>query len=283
MQTGMLMLVSTLVGMTTLGHHDRPSFQTEVRVIPVIRQSSGVFQVGEGLEYRVSYSFFTLGTIRFKVLDKFEQRGRTVYRAQTFIDSNPSLSWLADVHIRFEGEMDEEGFSYTWQGDDSAKKFVDVRKMKFDYDRQKLFYEIGKRFPNGAYKADESDTVGISARCQDGMSLFFYARKNFRQRKQVNVPTFVENKQVNTFINFLNERTETEIDAVKYPVEVNRFDGRADFVGVFGMNGGFEGWFSNDDAGIPIVARMKVILGSIKIELTRWNRAGWQPPKFERR
>jgi hypothetical protein len=155
--------------------------------------------------------------------------------------------------------------------------------MRFDYERSKLFYESGRRFLNGSYKTEVRDTVGISSRCQDGMSLFFYARKVFRQRSPENVPTFIENKQVNTFINFLNERTEMEIDAVGYPIEVNHFEGRADFVGVFGMTGGFEGWFSNDVAGVPIVARMKVILGSIKLELTKWKRADWQPPKFEKR
>jgi hypothetical protein len=71
-----------------------------------------------------------------------------------------------------------------------------------------------------------------------------------------------------------------DIDAVDYPVDVVRFDGRADFVGVFGLTGGFEGWFSNDDASIPITARMKVILGSIKVELTKWKRGNWAPPKF---
>ena len=263
---------------------DRPS-GSFARPVPARAQrmpEGGMLQAGEELEYHVSYSFFSIGTIKFKILDRIERNGRGVYRAQTIIDSNPSLSWLADVHIRFYGEMDEDVFSYTWMGDDSSKKFVDVRKMRFDYDKHKLFYESGKRIGNIPYKAEVFDTIKISDRCQDGMSLFFYARNNFHQKKPANVPTFIENKEVNTFINFLNERTDMDIDAVKYPVEVNHFDGRADFVGVFGLTGGFEGWFSNDAAGIPIVARMKVILGSVKLELTAWKREGWQPPKFEK-
>jgi hypothetical protein len=57
-------------------------------------------------------------------------------------------------------------------------------------------------------------------------------------------------------------------------------EGRADFVGVFGLTGSFNGMFSNDIAGIPITARLKVILGSIRVELKRWNRGYWMPPKF---
>jgi hypothetical protein len=47
------------------------------------------------------------------------------------------------------------------------------------------------------------------------------------------------------------------------------------------LTGDFEGWFSNDEARVPILAKMKVILGSITIELMRWKRAGWTPPRAE--
>jgi hypothetical protein len=72
---------------------------------------------------------------------------------------------------------------------------------------------------------------------------------------------------------------EEEVDAIKYPVDVVHFEGEAGFVGIFGLTGGFEGWFSNDAAQVPILARMKVILGSVKIELIKWKRAGWTPPR----
>jgi len=58
------------------------------------------------------------------------------------------------------------------------------------------------------------------------------------------------------------------------------FDGNAEFTGIFGLNGPFEGWFSNDPAQIPIKAKMKVILGSINIELKKWQRTGWNPPQY---
>ena len=78
----------------------------------------------------------------------------------------------------------------------------------------------------------------------------------------------------------MNLRTEAEIDAVDYPVEVVEFDGRMDYEGVYGLTGYFQGWFTNDEARIPIVARMKVILGSVKVQLQKWQRGGWQPPKY---
>jgi hypothetical protein len=70
-----------------------------------------------------------------------------------------------------------------------------------------------------------------------------------------------------------------EVDAIDYPVDVVHFDGHLDFVGIFGLTGGFEGWFSNDEARVPIMAKMKVLIGSVTVELMKWNRQGWTPPR----
>ncbi len=257
------------------------SSATEAPVMPTApRFRSAMLQIGEELEYKVSYSFFTIGTIRIQVKDKEQRNGRTVYKANAIIDSNPSLDWLVELHIRFATEMDEDVFSYSWVGDDSSKKEVNFRRFNFDYDQDRLFYEKGKKLATGERKVESTDTVKVKEKCQDGFSLFFYAREHSLEKRQVNIPTFIENKQVSTFIDFLKERTDMDIDAVDYPVDVIKFEGKADYVGVFGMTGGFRGWFSNDEARVPIVARMNVILGSIKIQLMKWNRPGWQPPKY---
>ena len=240
-------------------------------------------QVGEELEYQVSYSFFNIGTIHFKILDREERNRNVVYKAKTVIESNPSLRWLKEVHIRFYGEMDDSMFSYYWIGEDSSSSGVNYNSLRFDYDRGLLVYQKGKVGPSGERRSTRVDSIQIKSRGQDGQSLFFYARENARERRQMNIPTFIENKEVTTNINFHNKIEEVEIDAVDYSVETVFLDGRADFVGVAGLTGGFRGWFSNDGARIPILARMGVWLGSIKVELKSWNRNGWQPPRYKGR
>lgn len=238
-----------------------------------------MLEVGEELEYKVSYSFFNIGTIRTKVISKEERDGRTVYKSRTFIDSNPSLSWLVNLHIQFYSEMDGSVYSYYWVMEDSSKKEINFKRLRFDYENNRAFLERGKKLPTEE-KVESLDTVAITDHCQDGLSLFFYAREHVREKNQVRVPTLIEDKQVYTYINFMNRRTDAEADAVDYDVDVVEFDGKADYVGIFGLTGGFRGWFSNDDAQVPILARMNVILGSIKIQLVRWNRPGWQPPRY---
>ena len=45
------------------------------------------------------------------------------------------------------------------------------------------------------------------------------------------------------------------------------------------LKGSFEGWFSDDEARIPIVSKMNVYVGNVVIELVKWKRPGWVPPR----
>jgi hypothetical protein len=271
---GIALTAFLLLGSDFLSGNQKPLPST------VDLQQSKMLEVGEELEYKVSYSFFTIGTVKTKVISKEERDGKTIYKTSALIDSNPSLSWLVTLHIRFYSEMDGTVYSYRWVEDDSTKKETNYKIFQFDYENKKAYLETGKLLPSGERKPEATDTIAVDASCQDGLSLFFYARQHVHQATPESVPTLVEKKQERTFINFTNERTSAEADAVDYPVDVVRFDGKAEYVGIFGLTGGFRGWFSNDDASVPILARMNVILGSIKIQLIRWNRPGWQPPRF---
>jgi hypothetical protein len=259
-------------------------FLSGERPVPAIAtnelRQGRMLEVGEELEYKVSYSFFNIGTIRTKVLGREERGGKTVYKTSALIDSNPSLNWLVTLHIRFYSEMDGSVYSYRWIEDDSTKKETNYKIFRFDYENKKAYLELGRVLPSGERKPESTDTVAVDANCQDGLSLFFYAREHVHQKTAESVPTLIEKKQERTFINFMNKRTDADVDGVDYPVDVVQFEGKADYVGIFGLTGGFRGWFSNDEASVPILARMNVILGSIKIQLMHWNRPGWQPPKY---
>jgi hypothetical protein len=244
--------------------------------IPPIKS---MLQVGEELEYSVHYSFFNIGKIIFRVTDKEERNGRTVFHASAFMDSNPSLNWLLELHVRFYSEIDQDAFSYGWVSEDSTSKKVTYRKMSFDYKKNKMYFEWGEKLPSGERKQNGTASVAITQECQDGLSLFYYAREHALEKRQKSIPTFIDTNEVTTKINLGVENLDEEIDAVDYPIDVIKLDGRAEFVGVFGLTGAFEGVFSNDLAGIPITARMKVVVGSVRVELRKWKRGDWIPPK----
>jgi hypothetical protein len=70
-----------------------------------------------------------------------------------------------------------------------------------------------------------------------------------------------------------------EIDALDYEIRTVHFQGEANWTGVYGITGKFDGWFSDDEARVPIRAKMKLYVGNADIELVRWKRPGWTPPK----
>ena len=83
----------------------------------------------------------------------------------------------------------------------------------------------------------------------------------------------------NNEIEQLEEKKPVEIDAVDYPIQSIYFKGKAHWEGVYGLTGEFEGWFSDDDARVPIKANMKILIDHVTIELIKWKRKDWTPPK----
>jgi hypothetical protein len=243
---------------------------------PLSVPPSRELMVGEELVYNVSYAFLDLGQIRIKTESRVEADGRLCYFSRAYIDSYKGVP-LVDLHAVFESLMDPDVFSRRFMGKVKQDDWWDFNRYVFDYERNRVFIDSGQKDT----LVSRRDTADVQTPYQDGLSLFFRARHDLFLGKAAVIPTMVKEKKVQTAINFGNTRESVEIDAVKYPVDVVEFDGTMEFVGIFGLTGEFEGWFSNDEARVPIKAKMRVLIGSVSVELMRWNRAGWIPPKGE--
>ncbi|MGA9363345.1 MAG: DUF3108 domain-containing protein [Bacteroidota bacterium] len=236
---------------------------------------SDFLQVGEELHYRVSFWFIGLGEIKLKLTDQFEEDGRTLYRAQVHVDSYDGNPFV-HMHEFYQSEFDSSLYPRRFEGRwlvDTSWHYV---KYDFQYDSNKVITERGLYDPP---TVEKYDTVQTKGRYQDGLSLLYFARGNVGSGLKTVVHTFIKEKKGRTYFDFTNETDDQEIDSVSYHVDVLQFEGEANWVGMFGLTGGFKGWFSNDDARVPIVARMKVIIGSVKVQLQDWKREGWIPPR----
>lgn len=242
----------------------------------VFTADSGMFHVGEELIYNVSYVFIDIGQIRVKVLDKMTKGETSYYRAIAYMDSYAGVPFV-NLHSIYESNVRDDIVSLWFRSreKDDSRWYYTV--YGFRYDERQLTVQKGVW---GSRKIDSIDTLFVDTLQQDGLSLYYFARQHLRSGQTMHVPIVVKEKFAFTDINFYGKRTSVEIGAVKYPVDVIEFDGTAKFVGVYGLTGEFQGWFSNDEARIPIVARMKVIIGSIKVELMKWNRESWSPPQY---
>ncbi len=236
-----------------------------------------IFQVGEELTYNVSYAFIDLGQVRLKVVEKIQKEGRTLYRAMAYIDSYKGVP-LVDLHTTYESLISESLYARWFRArlkveDQQWRKFI----YDFDYPSGNVYVEVGLEKSD---TVERRDTLKVNSLYQDGLSLFFLARGMVSSTKGMTVPVIVNEKKASTYLDFKNERQSQKIDAVDYPIDVVYFDGRADFVGIFGLTGDFEGWFSNDAAHVPVLAKMKVLIGNVRLELMKWTRPGWKPPQY---
>ena len=223
---------------------------------PVLRAGDGdpssrVLLDGEDLIYNVRYGFIDLGQIRIKTSNGEVTGATRTYRGKALIDSYSKVPFV-DLHAIFENVIDAGMFSHHFEARMKEKEGWGFARYEFDYQRHRVIIDVGS--------ADS-----IIAKLLSG--------------QQFNVPTLIKEQKANSFLDFRNERTSVEVDAIDYPVDVVHFDGHLDFVGIFGLTGGFEGWFSNDEARVPIMAKMKVLIGSVTVELMKWNRQGWTPPR----
>jgi hypothetical protein len=243
--------------------------------VPDTSFSSAFLQVGEELRYRVSYWFFGLGEIKVRLSDKFQEQGKTRYRAEAWIDSYSGNPFV-NLHEVYESEFDSALTAYHFEGRWLTDDVWHYVTYDFDYDSNRVLIQRGRY---DSLKVERYDTIGIDRPYQDGLSLLYFARAYVGNGSKMIVPTFIKEKKGKTYFDFSIETDDEEIDSVSYPIDVLKFKGEANWVGVFGLTGGFEGEFSNDGARIPIVARMKVIIGSVKLKLQDWKRGGWIAPR----
>lgn len=231
---------------------------------------------GEELTYTVSYLSFNLGTIRtvtepFTTID-----GRKVAKVKLWIDSNPNIPFVS-LHSIYESWLDTSAtYSYRFQSrtiGDNGKD--DYERYTFDYSNLKATIE--KWQTKGQVNRRD---FSFEKRLNDGSSILYAARSMLYSKKSYRIPTVIMDEAVSTIVNFQGKVQETEIDAVKYPVRTVYINGTADWTGVYGLTGRFEGWFSDDEARIPIRAKMNLYVGSVTIELKSWKRGSWKPPRM---
>lgn len=238
---------------------------------------SSVLQGGEELEYEVSFLGITLGTIKMITEQQSDLNGQKVFVCKSYIDSRPGIPFI-ELHSIFNSWVDQ---SCTF-----SRQFVANTKeseTNWMYDKYLFDYDGGK-FTAEKYmnkQLQERKEYVTKKKWNDGCSLFFTARQFLFAKRNIRIPTVMSGDTVSTTIAFTGKEESIEIDAIDYPVKTVYFNGEATWTGIYGVTGKFEGWFSNDNARIPIRAKMKLYVGNANIELVRWKRANWSPPRGE--
>ena len=234
-----------------------------------------VLSDGEELVYEVSWTVFKLGTIHL--------RSRPDLSAEASIDSYEDLPFV-DLHSIHTTRMDTGFFS-------RASASLEQKEngwwgLEYTYDlpaKRLLVAETMRQSPDSLPSVRTPiDTIAlIDTSFVDGLAIAYYPRRFVHTGHTVAVPTVLYGKLGTTTFHFPQESTTISIDAVDDPVRVIEVEGTTSVVGIFGMTGAFTGWFSDDAAAVPIKGTLRVLLGTVDIELIGWKRKGWNPPAEE--
>jgi Protein of unknown function (DUF3108) len=237
--------------------------------------NSGVFHKGEYLKYEASFWGITLGTIEMYQDSVGKFRGKPMVFLRSEMKSNSSIPFLF-LDAKFYSKMDTSfNFVHKFKADVRFGSNQTYQDIYFDYKNNNLKY---RAWENG--KLTDSLSISNQKKWNDGTSLYFFSRNNIENEKANRVATMVSKDTSSTLFKFNLRREAVEIDAFDYPISSIYFQGEALWDGVYGMNGEFESWFSDDEAHIPLLSYVRVYLGSVKIELVEWRRSGWNPSPF---
>lgn len=237
---------------------------------------SEVFYDGEELYYEVNYSFINIGWVKFTTEKVKGTENRYICRAK--LKSNNSLPFI-DVDYEFISEIDAAGgkvkpISFTSYQVKDNKKSIEV--YDFLYDSLKI--KLRRTWYDGNIEIEK--TINTSTTFQDGLSIFYYARVNTNENTTEYVPVLMQMDTSLMKIDLSSAKKSVEIDESDHEIASYYLEGFSYFTAVFGLTGDFSGWFSADEARIPLKAKLKVEIGSITLELKSWKHGSWQPPKF---
>ena len=245
------------------------------------RVNTSFYSEGEELLYDVSWSGISIGTINLQTLSVPEVSKAGKHKAVAYIDSRSGLPFV-NVHLVAYTEMDSSFNSInscSYEKQDGGWQKV---QYWYQFLEKKIIVEeeTQETLNSPPQYSAVRDTLYITRiPIQDGISLVFLGRDLSHVHDSISYPTVSNEKLGETLFYPLRPHSKVNIKAWKKPIHVVELSGKMKLEGILGLTGDFKGWFSNDTAAIPITAEMKVILGSVKIELKQWNRKGWNPPE----
>ncbi len=227
------------------------------------------WRVGEDLVYKVKWSFLTIGTLRFRVVEKTEINGTPVYRCRLHIDSNPDLLFL-NIHDLYESYVGEDMFSHAFESWERRSDHILYTRYQMDYSKMKMHIFMQKWFPGDTVTIVDSIAT-LHSRVQEGISIFYYARAVVKYAGQLEIPVWAYFKFSNARMNVYGIPRRTKVRGEN--LSLYYLDGNLKFVGIAGLREGFKGWFSPDFQSVPLKSYLKAFIGSVKVEIDQWR--GW--------
>jgi hypothetical protein len=218
------------------------------------------FAAGEKLTYRLHYGAIDAGEATLRVEKSSKKvRDRELLHVIGEGKSISAFDWFFKVRDRYESYIDKDGV-FPWL----FIRRIDEGGFKLSQDY--TFYQHKKKVTDG------KKTFNVPENVQDMISAFYYARTiDFSKAKPgdiFTINTFVDNEIFPMKIKYAGKET-IKIRNGKY--RCMKFYPVIQTGRIFKHEEDLSVWISDDGNKIPILAKAKILVGSIKMELTDYE------------
>ena len=224
-------------------------------VLPEVNHHA--FKRGERLEYEVSYGWLDAGEAIIEITQEKEKiAGRDVFHVIGTGNSLGTFNWFFKVRDRYETYVDEKGvFPWIFIRDIHEGGFDLKQYYTFDHFKEKVKTNKGKEYD-------------IPLGVQDMISALYRARaldvSLVKPGQVFEIQAFVDNEFWPLKIKYLRNETiqvdKGDFDCMVFVPVVQT--GR-----IFKKEEDMMVWVTNDQNKIPILAKAKVVVGSVTMEI----------------
>lgn len=245
-----------LFGFTQTGGTEAGSQKVPLRTL-----DNKAFKEGEKLTYIVHYGFLNAGeaVVELKKTDK-DAAGRPLIHAVGKGRSLGAFNTFYKVDDLYETWMDKQGvFPYYF------KRRVDEGGFKINHDY--IFKQHARKV-----RTQDEKSFDVPPHCQDMLSAFYYARTiDFSKAKKGDVfviNTFMDNELFPLRMKYLGKET---IKVRKGKYKCMKFQPVVQEGRIFKDQDDLNVWITDDGNQVPVLVKAKVLVGSIKMELTGYE------------
>jgi hypothetical protein len=227
--------------------------------LPSIQQSS--FQKGERLEYDVSYGWIDAGEAIIEISnEKKTIAGRDVMHVIGKGNSLGTFNWFFKVRDTYETYLDSDGI-FPW---------IFVRDIEEGNFKMKQYYTFNQF--KKTVKTDKGKEHQVPVGVQDMISAFYYARtfdySNAQPNQVYEMSVFLDNELWPLRIRYLRKER-IEIDKGTYDCMV--FVPVVQEGRIFKKEEDMMVWVTDDENKIPVLAKAKILVGSVTMELRDYS------------
>ena len=247
-----LILFMILVFVLSSWQNNKKLHHTKIK-----RDEINAFTYGEKLKYKISIGFIDAGFAELEV-KKYEKNNNYFHVIGTGY-TNSTVDYFFKIRDRYESIIDSSSLC--------PIEFIrSVEEGNASFKQNYIFNQTEKTVFDGKSEISTCENI------QDMVSCYFFARnlnlKNLKKGEILTFPTFVDGETFNLKVKFIDKENikvkAGNFRALKFCPVVQK--GR-----VFKNEESLTVWISDDYNKTPLLAKAKIWVGSIKMELEEMN------------